>query len=733
MKEIIEKFKEFCRAWKWEIGGAAILLFVVLINRFPKGYVISGEDTMQLINLSENYHSFLSEWLGRASLFYFPVYLLDKLGISPTWQLSWYLGQFLFGSYASFLVFVRLIFPKVRGVALAFGALFYAANIYTLYLFTSTWGYTHHPILYVFIPILTGLYAKSFLSPKNTYPGFFLLTISLASTSFGNEAFAVSLGIYLIALTVALIVFRVIKPSWRMVILISVFAVLGLALNAYWMLPAATQVGAGVAGVASSTDIDLPVWLRSTSNSIIDTLRMVQTFKVDFYYPYNFPYPALAWLKPMLIALTLVPIFAILSGAVALHGKRSEEGYARWYLAILSILVLFVVLVARVRAPFQFNDFIFQLPGLNVLRSYDKLSIVTPFLIVTLSFLALAGQQGKRYFKHLLAAAFLVVFLLGMPFFVGGIQTKLSAAFAGDSTKDYRKARYSFLVKMPKAYESLRKAFPNDPDGKVTTLPFAPASSVGRIDLAKWKANGPDVVQKLLPGWTYVEPNADYIPGLRFAQNLDDPNIDPEKLLDLYGLLGIRYVVYHRDVPVDRFQRAEESRMYMERAGLLTKLSETDSFFVYRLHDRFVFPYVYTGASGFPITEISSDVSSDIHELQRSASGLSYTKGNPMRVSIPVEDIPADASLYLNERYDDLWQAVYVAPDGSQRALPRNETVKFANAWKTGSGMSGGQVEIEYVPYHWLVIGLWISGGALALVIASLAYDKIREVIRLRK
>ncbi len=724
MENVTKKIREFFLAWRWEAGGAILLLLSVLVNLFPEGYVIIGADVTQVFNLNNGtYSQLFYGGFGIYSLFYLPFYILDKIGVSWTGQLSWYLGLFLFGAYFSFLGFVRLIFPKIRGAVLAFGSLFYAANIYTLYIFTSTWGYTHYPILYVFIPIITGLYVRALQEPRKIFPGLFLLMVALASMSFSNPAFALSLGIYFVLLTTVLFVFRIVRFDRKVIGVMVVLALFAVALNAYWMLPTATQMSAGIEGVASSTDISLAESLRKTSNTIFDTLRMVQTHEKDMFYPYNFPYPEFAWFKPVLVALSFAPIAAmILFGLMFFRRSGSEQGNLRWYLALFFMLAVLVPLVARVRAPFEFNDFLFQLPGISVLRGYDKLAIYTPFLIVTLSFLALAAREGKRYFRLLLGASFLVLFLLALPFFVGGIQTRLSAAFAGDSAKDFRKASYSSLVKIPDGYHSLREMLPADDDGKVTALPFSPASSVGRVDLSEWKANGPSIIPRMLPGKGYVEPNGDHIPGIRFARDYDDPDRDPEKLLDLYGLLGIRYIVYHKDVPAERFRKAEPARVYMEERGFIRELSETDSFFLYRLDDRFVFPYAYSGSSGFSVGPKTVDISEKVSGLRESLEPIPYAREHPRHILLPIESVPSGESIYLSEKHDNLWEAVYIAPDGSRRTLERNERVNFANAWTVEGRLSGGSIEITHKSFRWLVVGLWISGATLLLVIFFLIY-----------
>ena len=147
---------------KWYFLGLIILAWVIYINLFPKGYIIIGGDTPQLIDAGNNFSRYFFEWQGRVSFYYFIFYLLSIMSISDTVQLSFYLAIFIFGSYISFDIFTRLIFNKASDFARMVMSLFYALNLYTLYVFTYAWGYSHYQIIYIFIPALTALYIKFF-------------------------------------------------------------------------------------------------------------------------------------------------------------------------------------------------------------------------------------------------------------------------------------------------------------------------------------------------------------------------------------------------------------------------------------------------------------------------------------------------------------------------------------------------------------------------------------------
>ena len=709
--------KHYIRTYAWEIGGAILLAFVLWTNLFPAGHVILGADVLQPIRMAEHYINFHYEWLGRVSLFYGIFYLLDTLGVSSTAQISWYLGIFLFGAYFSFLCFSTLIFPQVSRPTRMVIALFYATNLYTLYVFTATWGYSHYQILYVFIPALTGLYLKVLETQKNTFLfSFFLLTF-LASTSFGNPAFALALGIYFFLLTIFLFLFRFIpfdRATWKSILILVLGAVL---LNLYWILPLLPQLRTGIEGVYSSEFVDLVERLRKTSNSVFDTIRLLPTSEQSRYFPANFPYTSLSFLKQPLLLLAFLPFFLVLVGFVQKGEKRVKVLFGIFF----SLFVVFIALVARARFPFEaMNTFLFQLPGLNTLRGWDKLATFTPFLLSVplLAFFVLI--QGKRYYRFVLASFFVLLVLLSLPFYLGGLQTKMSYILSGQKIKDFNTSKQSALVKIPDPYYEATAFFAADQDdNKISMLPYSPGSSVGRVGLPSWKVNGPHPAHGLYTK-PYVELYDYYLPGWMFASDFEDAQYDPKWITELYGLIGVKYVLYQKDAKPDSLEKMEASRQYLESTGELDLIQENASFFLYRIDDQRLFPYLYT-ASEAPILKFTPEgFSQTVENFRGQISELNYERKNPREI-VSSDTLTDGTTLFLNEKYDPLWSAKYVAFNGASTALDRDESVKYGNAWKIHDTLSEGRVVVYYEPIKLLCIGEWISGLTLLCVFFGLA------------
>ncbi len=714
------KFITFIKKNRWETLGFLLLIFCVLINLFPKDHIILGGDIVQVLNLSENFaHYYSEDWFRQAVLFYGIFYLLDKLQVSDTVQLSWYLGIFLLGSYASFLSFCRLVLPSVSRVVHVLSSLFYATNLYTLYIFTATWGYISYQSLYIFIPILVGLYIKVVTTRETRYIFWFLLLNFFASMGFSNPAFALALGIFFFVLTGLLFIFRWARfdvDTARAIVMVFFGVIL---VNLYWILPLVPQLQSGIQAVYTSEFVDLSERLEKTSNAIFDTIRLLPTSEQDRYFPKNFPYPEISWLEDYVYILAFLPFFAILFGFLRKNRGREYE----LYILFSALLLVFIVLVARVRFPFDtVNSFLFHLPGLNTLRGYDKTATFLPFILTVLMLLLLAAYEKSRHRRIFLTTFFVTMVLLALPFYAGGIQTKLSYILSRQKAKDFNEAKQSALVKIPDPYFSVAPLLRTDLEkNKIAMLPFSPGSSVGRVNLPGWKVNGPYVVKDLY-GKQYVELYGYHIPGWMFSKEFENNVYDPRWITDLYGLLGVKYVFYHKDAKEESLEEMEGARRYLERVGALKKIDDNESFFLYTLDDKVVFPYLYSGV-GIPSIEMSPEkLSERLAVLRKNTSALQYEQRGLRHIAAKVGNMKNGTRIFLNESTSPLWRAVYISPDGTKIPLRKDDSVLYANAWIIDGDREGGYIEIDSLPVRLLGYGQLVSGIAIISVVFGLVW-----------
>ncbi len=707
--------KNFLIKNKWELLGLFLILFVVLVNRFPEGYVIAGEDTFQRINLQEYYHQLFYEWQGRVTLFYSIFYFLDFFRVSESAQISWYLGVFLLGSYASFLAFLRLVFGKLESSISVPSALFYALNLYTLYVFTYTWGYSDFQSLYIFLPILTGTYIVFLRSQKNIYGAAFLLLLFFASSGFGNPAFAVGLLILLLFLTVFLAWGGLIRLEKSTLLRILSLGALSLFISAYWIFPITSQISRGVADLAGTNSIDLATWLQKTSTPLNETLRLGQ-FNSGSFFPRNNPYTELDFIKPLVLALSFLPVLFILFG---IRQAEMPSRYRKFFFVFLALLVVFVALNARVRPPFTgMNNFLFQLPVLNALRSYEKIAIFTPFLMTVLVALTLKRTWSSRW-KKVLPVLMLLMLLLPLPFYVGKLQQNMSFILSQRS-KNFQKSTHSFLVKIPQPYYDIRETLNEDPDHfKIASLPYN-TDKYGWVSYPKWKMRGNDIVAALYEA-PLINPNSAYVDQWLPAKDFNEESQDPLWLVEWLGLLNTKYIIYHKDVHGEFLEKSQEKMLYLETSGAVVRVSDNEYFTLYEVKEEYRVPYVYTSTQNASLEDYSiNGVLGAGKKIRAALTEVSYQAVTPKKVIVSLPDDLSDEHIILSEKYDALWQAVY--SDGKKKMLLERAEGGYGNAWKINESMAGGLVKIEYLPMKLFYRGAWVSGGTLLGVILYCIY-----------
>lgn len=695
----------------WYLVGLGILFFVVIQNLFPSGFVIAGEDTIQLIDAENYFQGFFYDWQGRASIFYSAFYFLDKIGISDTGQLSWYLGVFIIGSYLSFDLFVRLIFRKTSDFNRFLISLFYALNLYTLYIFTYSWGYSYYQSLYIFIPLLFGLYLRFIKNGRFIFGGLFLLVLFLGSSGFGNPAFALSLAIVLFFLTCFLVIFKYIKLDKKLLLKLSLLFILSIAVNFYWILPLLTQLRSGVGSLATTNILDLAWWLQHSSNPIISTVRLIQGSGQQ-YFPENFPYLNFEYLKNYFILLSFLPLAIVV---ISVFQKKIKPGL---YWSFLSVFIFLVMATARVRFPFEkINNFFFQLPGLNTLRGYEKFAIFIPFVMAVLILLFLIRSKEKNYYKLSIALICLVL-LLPMPFYVGKIQQNMSFIFAREKNKDYQESEYSFLVKIPEEYYEIQDSINKDPEEfKIASLPYNVIGSIGWANYPKWKLQGGDITNLLYDKKT-IDPNNFYFNQWLFAREFNQSNHDPIWIVEVLGALNTKYIIYHKDVAESFVNDTEEKINYLERKQAIKKIRENDYFNLYEISKQFKAPYVFGIDRNLAIQESPEKIESTILNLKKEMKGVAFNKINPSKVEVYLDEEFDEEYLILSEPYDAGWRAFYIDDNGGKiKSLLHVNSLGYANGWEIDGRIQSKNIILEYLPMKLFYYGAILSIFTVVVII----------------
>lgn len=705
----------------WFIFGLFVLVLVILVNIFPRGYVLAGGDTTQFIEASSNLKKIFFEWDSNAILFYSFFYFLNKIGISNTAQLSFYLGIFIFGSYISFYLFLKLLFNKINNSVKVISSLIYSLNLYTLYIFTYAWGYSHYQSLYIFVPLLVGLFIKFLREKKTIYGILFAVVLFFSSSGFANPAFALSFGILLIILTITLVFLKILKFEKQLIINLVFLFLISLLVNMYWILPTIPKMKSGVDNLFSGNAIDFNWWLIHSSNPIIDTLRLSQGN--SWYFPGNFPYKSLLWTKNLFLFLTIIP--SLLFAFSLFYLKKMDLKNKKFFIISSIIALILIMLVAKVRPPFEIiNHYFYNIWGFNTLRGYEKFAIFMPFVFAVIAFLFLEHIYKKSFKKIFFLISFLIL-IASLPFFIGGIQTKLCARFYAYKTenRDYKKADFSFLVKIPNEYYKIRTILNHTNTDKffIGILPYGDPEGAGWTTYPKWKLTGADITHWLYrPG--FISPYAQYFEEEYFVKKFEEEySMDSSWIVKLFGLMNSKYIIYHKDAPKSSVIASQYKMRVLENEGLIKNLSDNDYFTLYEINSDLVLPYISYQKENLEFQTDSIWIGRNFDKIKNSAKKADFKEINPKKFEINYIYSEFSKNIVLAEVFNPNWKAYGIDKNGRETEIKNHFLARgYANGWVIDNPENIAKIIIEYYPTRLMWRGIWISGITVLFLLGYL-------------
>lgn len=713
----------FIRKNKFYFLGLLILCWVVFVNLFPKGYVFAGGDTTQMISLKSHFEQFFFDWEARAFFYYAFFYLLDSLKLSDSVQLSFCLGIIIFGAYISFDIFSRLIFKRTSDFARMGVSLFYALNLYTLFLFLGNWGYSYFPSLYIFIPLLVGFFLKLVETKELKFGAFFVLTLLPASSGFGNPAFFISFLIFLSLIFLFLLIFGMVKLDRKMAIILLILAIASFLISAFWIFPLLPQMRSGVESVASSNVLEFNWFIRNTASPIWNTWSLIH-FSRD-YFPYNFPYKNIAYLKNVIIAISFLPMLVVFFGAIGYGRFKAEK--RKYFLVFSGVMLVMTMLIARLAAPFEIiNYYLYNIWGMNTLRSFDKTAIYFPFILAFLMIMAL-NEIGSKKLK---IGFLMVILLIPFPFYLGKLQQNVGYRFSGE--KNYKTASMSFLVKIPEDYYNIRKIINNDPEKAfIVSMPATKNDGTGISDFPKWKLYGFDVT-RFLYDKKFIQANDNYFGEWNFAESFnEDLSGNYGWLVELLGIMNGKYIIYHKDATADSVWKSQFKMKNLEEKGLVTKLEDNEYFNLYEIKDKFRTSYISWQERDMALNNLRIFRQSDGDDITETIQPADFYEINPKKYIVKM-NISDNSELVIAEPYNSNWKAYLIGDDGKKTEISNHFKARgYANGWKIKSGSDANKILVEYYPERLIWRGMAISlATALFLLIYLIKYyyaAKIRK------
>ena len=705
----------------WLLVGFVIVSFVVSVNPFPADYRFVSGDIAEPSGVAARFTELVADTDGRGLLWYGLFFLFDVVGLSDGAILSVHLFFFLVGSFLSFSWFLRKLIPDTSGAVGMLFSLVYALNTLTLSFFVSGWMFSPALVLYPFLPALVASFLLCLRAPAVRTGGIFLILLFFASAACTHAETVVALYLFLILLTVAAFAFGWVRLRRETFGLLGLLAVFSLALLAYALSSSLTMIRHGEASTLSEAHLGLEWYLRNDGASVIETLRLLSH---DFlsHFPYWFPHEALQGIAPLFLILTTVPLLGVV---YALLLKKPDEDRKRLFFVAFSLLLVFIVLVAKARPPFVgISGAVYSLPGMGSLRGAERLSLFVPFLTL---FVIVSSRVVHR-FRVALYPILLLVLLTPIPFFMGGIHTKWSPLFEDDYAPNrYDLAETSSLVRVPEAYheaaETLRDA---DPAATVARLPFsAREERPGWERIPDWNHFGADILPEYFSN-TLVSANRPYEGGFLFAGALANSNEDPVWILPFLRSAGIRYLLLDQAAPRGAVQSVAGKLDHLLEIGAVETAWESDMLTLYRLTGA-VLPRVLIAEEDIPV---SGRPASD-RTLVGVVSALEYRepeiekagKGCILRVG------PEDSGrlLVLTRPFSPHYGAVLIGSSGEETGLRHVHAFGFQNGWELPEIDGEATVRIVYYPERFVEAGRIISLLALACVIIIVSANTLYE------
>ena len=266
------------------------------------------------------------------------------------------------------------------------------------------------------------------------------------------------------------------------------------------------------------------------------------------------------------------------------------------------------------------------------MRSYEKLAIFAPFIISVLLLFFLLNSQLKKYYKISLFI-FCLILISPLPFYCGKLEQNMSSLFHSGK-KDYREAKYSHLVRIPKEYYGIQNLVNNDTgDFKIAVLPFNAINSIGWSNYPKWKMMGNDPVQFLYKK-KLINANGPYFSQWLFAKDFNELDYNPEWIIKLLGMLNSKYLIYHKDAAEKFLEQSREKIAYLENKKIIIPQEKNDCFDLYEIRSDYIFPYLsWQKENGF-LEKNPESVEETFEKNRKEIQSVEYRKINQKKLIV---------------------------------------------------------------------------------------------------
>ena len=675
-----------------------IITLIIIFSWFKEGKIISNnsEENLNIFYSQSSASHYQTVWYPIDTGFKtgfavskYPTFaileILEKIGISASLRQAILLSAFMMIGMFSMYLLINRGLSFSHSVSLI-GSIFYNLNIYSMTQIWKRFLYAHMAA-WAYLPLFIFLWIKWIDSKKIIWLFIFLFTSLFFSYTFSQPAFLITL--WSSAGTYVLVKAWQSKHQINEIIRIFLRTLVGFILwslvNIWWLYSTLTLGASWNDKVGNTWESDLSsLHAVSSSFPLSEVLLLRQSWYLghgnDFFDFYH---------NPFIYSISLVILLLVIFGLI-----KSKDQPFRKYLILLAGVGLFISKGTSSPFGYTFFQFLFSnFPLTTALRnSYEKFGIV--WLLPYTIFFAIGFYQFFLRFKstfrslYLILALFLFCGLLIFPMWNGDIFPSkhrvalpnyyIEANIFLNSQKIERKFHIPFLTEPnPMTYDWGYVGI--DPSGNI----------FDSEDLSSAVVPLYNKTLKLLSGY-----------------------FDKKYVSNIFGLLGIQYIVFQRDIvypEVDfvKTQKQIESWQGVSKAKTFGKLD------LYFIDPKIVKPRIYvsgTVVKSTSLAEALNRVASNEWdeasvftiqdfgiELRDSLTPrISYTKISTTQYKVSVRGSFNPYILVFNNTYDESWK---VRVDN--QIIGKHFIVNgFANGWlidRTGNY----DVNIDLAVWPW--------------------------------
>lgn len=724
-----------------------IFLFFVfisfLVNNFPSESFVVGGDFYQLSDPLKHFNQYFYAWINQvgqgqmnsifpAAPFYLLLAFLNLLGFSSGNISSFYIFFFLYGSFLSFFISIKWIFPNISRALRMGGGLIYALNYFTFSILTYSWGFSHHLIFYIFIPLLVLLFLKILFEKHFVIRNFilFVLIFLFSTISYANTAFLLALFfIQFLLVVVFLLLGRIrYKDIWKKLF---VFAFIYIFIFGFFLFSFFISSYQYIDYLAQSEVLggDSTRFVKETSSSIINILSFdMNRLRVSL----NIIYP-----------LTLFFLLVFF-----LKRKKSEIEYQYLTKGFLIIFVMFVFFAVRIKEPFfSINSFLYKTQLFSFFRSPEKVFVFLPFVFVVIIIGILLNLKLKKTINLIIIFIFLCI---PWGFYSGGVIDGLQKA---DKIHPY-------IVKIPDEYHQVKNIINSDNRStSVLSLPYSVVNSINWSDYPKWGFIGQDVLYLLYDKY-FISANVFDHPSIETSLSFKEYNkkgiINESKFIRLLQKFSGQFIIFHKDINKDWILATEMVQLTLdslEEKKFVEKISDNDYFNLYKINDEGVKPIISSnnvdvefvkinptkyrihikGLNKNSRIEFNQAFSRQWYALAESSNFLlncekkyNYPNFNTVECSSSDNFFEGDEfSLMLRERIDESFHKIINDYANGWTIDPNYIKNNFDKSYykENADGSIDMNLILYFKPQSYFYLGLLISGTTLFFCISYLIYD----------